>query len=167
MGVAQSAAGAIGVELPAAATNHAMLRLAAADWIRSIAVLVRAMPILGPLPHVACHVVQTPRIRLEPRHRHRPRALAADWFAVGKPSIDIGVITAEGLPLPEWLGSTGAAGVLPFRLGRQAKASCREGVQLREELLHLVEVHRLHGTFSAGAEVTRIREHDGAPLGLG
>src|SRR5262245_29103064 len=62
MGVAQRAPRAVGVEPPAAAADHFAIGTARRGWIDDRLCGVRAHRIRGPLPGVAVHVAQAPRV---------------------------------------------------------------------------------------------------------
>src|SRR5262249_40845432 len=65
--VAQPAARAVGVEVPAAAADDALLAGCGAVRVGVLrtGVAVRSVPIRRPLPHVAVHVAEAPRVQRE------------------------------------------------------------------------------------------------------
>src|SRR5436190_14391816 len=67
--------------------------------------------ILHPLPHVASHIVEAERIRLERSDGRGSRPLAAATIAIGIPLTD--------LVAPEIGSRAGASRVFPFRLGKE------------------------------------------------
>lgn len=71
MCVSQCAARAIRREVPAASSNHLQRSTAPRPWIDDWVGGVRTVLIVGPFPHVAVHVVQSPRVRRKRADRHR------------------------------------------------------------------------------------------------
>src|SRR5439155_615353 len=69
--VTTSRAEMIGIDAPRSATHHSMCSRIRPLRINNVILGILAVPILTPLPNIAMHVVQSPRIRWEAAHGDR------------------------------------------------------------------------------------------------
>src|SRR5262249_44487009 len=86
-------------------------------------VIVRVVEVAAPFPDVAVHVVEAKgigRIAADRRRALNVRPLSID--AIGNRAIEIGLVGRGARAPPERRAAAGAAGMLPFRLGRQTIA---------------------------------------------
>src|SRR5262249_849644 len=106
---------------PAAATQHTELPFFRPLWVSYVIVRVTSIPILAPLPQIAGHVVQSPRIGGECSNR-RGLLSVDSLFAVAIDTFTeiVGLLRGNRFPEMEGRRRPCTAGVFPFRLGRQA-----------------------------------------------
>src|SRR5262245_34868629 len=100
MRVAQRAARAVAVEVPAAAANDALLpRIGPVRIdVRRIAFRIRSVPVGRPLPDVAMHVGESPAIRREGSDWRRPLTeRAGGERRVGKAAVEVRLVGGDVL----------------------------------------------------------------------
>src|SRR5262249_58622954 len=89
---------AVGVEVPAAAADDAFGagRRTVRVQVVSVAVAVRSVPVGRPLPHIAVHVAEAPRVQREAADERRPLSvLARRRGAVRIAAVVVGLRGAE------------------------------------------------------------------------
>jgi len=115
--------------------------------------------ILAPFIDVAVHVIEAPRIRW----------VAGDGTSLPLGLIDIRLLGVESLPKAKCGLRSGAAGILPLRLGGQG---CRPAgrqalgqIELGDEKPGIIPTHRFHRQIIA-FEIAGVVAHDRHPLPL-
>ena len=84
--------------------------------------MILMIGIRHPFPHVAVHVIQAEPVWRKTPHIRRLAAKNADVaIAINKLAIIIRLIRADRLAKRKRRGRSGAAGIFPFRFGRQAR----------------------------------------------
>src|SRR5437016_9810720 len=119
--VAIPGAAVIGTESPRATAQHFVLTFVRTFGILagSLLVIVHLVEVVAPFPHVAGHVVESPRIRL----------LQTDWPGMSARVLVKPRVVAQfcGAVSEEIRGrGAGPAGILPLGLGRQPVSICAE-----------------------------------------
>src|SRR5215510_2174136 len=128
--MAVSTAPVEGMAKPGTAAQDALGRTDRATRVLDGPVLVEARSVGAPLPDVAVHVAEAPRVWLEPAHRRRDSVAVVPGdrppVHLGEPPARRGVGNVSGADQalrvvagPVARGGAGTAGVLPLRLGRQ------------------------------------------------
>src|SRR5262249_29827505 len=152
---------------PRAAAHHAIGADGGTAGVmeRALLVVVRSVTIGAPLPDVALHVVQAPRVRWV--------LVAAIWLLEGRPlrgvavglvAVEIGLLRRQGRALPEGGLGPGTTSVFPLRLGRQpihppGSLLTLEGRQAAAKVLGLEPVDALDREIRAAA--VRLRKGRG------
>lgn len=123
-----------------------------------VLVVIAAIPVVAPFPHVAAHVVEPQLVGCLGGHVLRAItgvALAIAVAGVVIPGHVVEVVAAGELVALALVATSGRK--LPLGLGGQAEGSTRELVELGDELLALVPAHVVHGALQplrgAGAGV--------------
>src|SRR5207244_36702 len=125
---------------------HALFAELRAQGVGHLAVRIRAVPIGTPLPDVAVHVKEAPgvgRERTDGRRRLAINALLPP--VIGPVAVIVGLVGRDGRAGAERRGGAGAAGILPFGLGRQAVDDALEPGQFVAELLTILPADILDG----------------------
>src|ERR1700732_1691660 len=183
VGVAQGAAAAGGVEIPAAAADDSLpLPIAAPRVPQPPGGLARgtlrvthrpvrvvAIPVLAPLPDVAVHVEQAPGIRCVAAGWRRPAQEGPSRHSRQRvAAIVVGLTGGEVRTGREGPRGAGPAGVLPLGLGGQPEPlDVRAPRQLAEEDLDVVVADVLdRAARAARGELAGIAMHQPLPLSL-
>src|SRR5579863_8968304 len=182
VGVAQGAAAAVGVEIPAAAADHPLAPPGGAACVPDLAGAgapgarvgdragrVVAVPVLAPLPDVAVQVVEPPAIGGVAADRRRTAKVAARGSpVVGIVAVVIGLAGGQVVAGGERRRAPGPAGVLPLRLGWQPEAAPRRPLgEAADEGLHVLVADALDRTARPAArKVAGVGPHDRLPLPL-
>src|SRR4029453_1013700 len=107
------------------------------------------------------------RVGLEPGDRRRPGAMWSGGGPVRVVTVDVRVVTAQGVSRTKSVLTSGPARELPLSLGRQPVPAHPGGDQSVEETPHVEPGHAVDGAGrTALLKMARVVAHDARPLRL-